>query len=32
VAVAEDTGAMIVKATGDQEWPEGDVDLLGHVF
>jgi GNAT superfamily N-acetyltransferase len=27
-----DTGAMMVKATGDQAWPEGDVDLLGHLF
>jgi predicted N-acetyltransferase YhbS len=32
VAVAEDTGAMMVKATAGQAWPEGDVDLLGHVF
>jgi GNAT superfamily N-acetyltransferase len=27
-----DTGAMMVKALGDQPWPEGDVDLLGHLF
>jgi hypothetical protein len=27
-----DTGAMMVKATGGQAWPEGDVDLLGHLF
>jgi hypothetical protein len=27
-----DTGAMMVKATGEQAWPEGDVDLLGHLF
>ena len=27
-----DTGAMMVKALGDQAWPEGDVDLLGHLF
>ena len=27
-----DTGAMMVKATGPQPWPEGDVDLLGHLF
>ena len=27
-----DTGAMMVKAVGAQDWPEGDVDLLGHLF
>jgi Acetyltransferase (GNAT) domain len=27
-----DTGAMMVKATGGQAWPEGDVDFLGHLF
>lgn len=27
-----DTGAMMVKATGAQPWPDGDVDLLGHLF
>jgi GNAT superfamily N-acetyltransferase len=27
-----DTGAMMVKATGAHAWPEGDVDLLGHLF
>jgi GNAT superfamily N-acetyltransferase len=27
-----DTGAMMVKAVGEQAWPEGDVDLLGHLF
>jgi predicted N-acetyltransferase YhbS len=27
-----DPGAMMVKALGDQAWPEGDVDLLGHLF
>jgi hypothetical protein len=27
-----DTGAMMVKATGPHSWPEGDVDLLGHLF
>jgi GNAT superfamily N-acetyltransferase len=32
LAVAEDTGALMVKATGPQAWPGGDVDLLGHVF
>jgi hypothetical protein len=29
---ALDTGAMMIKATGEQAWPEGDVDLLGHLF
>ncbi|HEY4347911.1 MAG TPA: GNAT family N-acetyltransferase [Gaiellaceae bacterium] len=24
--------AMMVKATGTRAWPDGDVDLLGHVF
>jgi hypothetical protein len=24
--------ALMVKATGGLAWPEGDVDLLGHVF
>jgi GNAT superfamily N-acetyltransferase len=24
--------AMMVRAVGDRAWPEGDVDLLGHVF
>ena len=32
IARQEDTGAMMVKAVGEQAWPEGDVDLLGHVF
>jgi predicted N-acetyltransferase YhbS len=27
-----DPGAMMVKASGEQSWPEGDVDLLGHLF
>jgi GNAT superfamily N-acetyltransferase len=27
-----DPGAMMVKALGGQAWPEGDVDLLGHLF
>jgi GNAT superfamily N-acetyltransferase len=27
-----DTGAMMVKALGGHTWPDGDVDLLGHVF
>jgi GNAT superfamily N-acetyltransferase len=24
--------ALMVKPTGDQPWPDGDADLLGHVF
>jgi GNAT superfamily N-acetyltransferase len=32
LATAEDTGALMVKAIGGQPWPEGEVDLLGHVF
>ena len=32
IARQEDTGAMMVKAIGEQAWPEGDVDLLGHLF
>jgi GNAT superfamily N-acetyltransferase len=32
LAKAEDPEAMMVKATGPRVWPEGDVDLLGHVF
>ncbi len=27
-----DTGAMMVKAIGRHAWPDGDVDLLGHLF
>jgi GNAT superfamily N-acetyltransferase len=27
-----DPEAMMVKAIGPQTWPDGDVDLLGHVF
>lgn len=27
-----DPGVMMVKAVGDQAWPSGDVDLLGHLF
>jgi GNAT superfamily N-acetyltransferase len=27
-----DPDAMMVKAIGPQAWPEGDVDLLGHLF
>src|SRR6478752_1022852 len=32
IARQEDTGAMMVKAIGEQAWPNGDVDLLGHLF
>jgi GNAT superfamily N-acetyltransferase len=32
LARLEDPGAMMVKALGEQPWPEGDVDLLGHLF
>jgi hypothetical protein len=32
LATAQDTGALMVKAIGHQAWPDGDVDLLGHVF
>jgi GNAT superfamily N-acetyltransferase len=32
VATAQDTGALMVKKIGQRAWPEGEVDLLGHVF
>jgi GNAT superfamily N-acetyltransferase len=32
LATAEDTGALMVKKIGPQDWPPGVVDLLGHVF
>jgi GNAT superfamily N-acetyltransferase len=32
LAIAQDTDALMVKAIGEQAWPEGDVDLLGHLF
>lgn len=32
LAGPEDTGALMVKATGEQPWPEDDIDLLGHLF
>jgi GNAT superfamily N-acetyltransferase len=32
LAAAEDTGALMVKKTGQRPWPEGVVDLLGHLF
>ena len=32
IAWHEDPGVMMVKAIGEQAWPDGDVDLLGHLF
>jgi hypothetical protein len=32
LARREVPGAMMVKALGGQAWPDGDVDLLGHLF
>jgi hypothetical protein len=32
LAQAQDTNALMVKATGPLAWPEGLVDLLGHLF
>lgn len=32
LATAEDTGALMVKQIGQRTWPEGEVDLLGHLF
>ena len=32
LAQQADPGVMMVKAVGERAWPEGDVDLLGHVF
>jgi GNAT superfamily N-acetyltransferase len=32
LATAEDTGALMVKKIGQHAWPEGEVDLLGHLF
>ena len=32
LARAADTGALMVKVIGQQAWPEGEVDLLGHLF
>jgi nanoRNase/pAp phosphatase (c-di-AMP/oligoRNAs hydrolase) len=29
---AADTSALMVKVIGQQAWPEGEVDLLGHLF
>ena len=32
LAAAQNTHALMVKAIGRQRWPEGEVDLLGHLF
>jgi GNAT superfamily N-acetyltransferase len=32
LATAQDTGALMVKEVGQRTWPEGVVDLLGHLF
>ena len=32
LATAEDTGALMVKKFGQHDWPDGEVDLLGHLF
>jgi len=32
LARAADTSALMVKVIGQQAWPEGEVDLLGHLF
>jgi GNAT superfamily N-acetyltransferase len=32
LAVNADPGTLMVKAVGARAWPEGDVDLLGHLF
>lgn len=32
LARQEDPGVMMVKALAEQPWPDGDVDLLGHLF
>jgi hypothetical protein len=32
LARQEDPEVMMVKAVAGQAWPEGDVDLLGHLF
>ena len=32
LATAEDTGALMVKKIGQHDWPDGEVDLLGHLF
>lgn len=32
LATHTDTDSMMVKAVGEHAWPDGDVDMLGHVF
>ena len=32
LAIAQDTGALMVKRIRQQAWPVGEVDLLGHLF
>jgi GNAT superfamily N-acetyltransferase len=32
LATAEDTEALMVKKIGPHDWPDGEVDLLGHLF
>jgi GNAT superfamily N-acetyltransferase len=32
LATAQDTEALMVKKIGPQDWPGGEVDLLGHLF
>jgi GNAT superfamily N-acetyltransferase len=32
LARAADAGSLMVKAVGPQAWPQGEVDLLGHLF
>jgi hypothetical protein len=32
LATVEDTGALMVKKIGPHDWPDGEVDLLGHLF
>ena len=32
LAIQADTGALMVKAIGQQAWPDGEVDLLGQLF
>jgi predicted N-acetyltransferase YhbS len=32
LAQSERTGALMVKMLGDDRWPGGTVDLLGHLF
>ncbi|HEY1641610.1 MAG TPA: GNAT family N-acetyltransferase [Streptosporangiaceae bacterium] len=32
LATMQDTGALMVKKTGQHAWPDGELDLLGHLF